>query len=907
MATFSEHLRGRSDDELVDLLLRRPDLAHPSPATLSSLAARATSRPSLERALTGMDAAVLQAVESVVALLDGTGPGSTVRARDVAAAVGATARADVAAVKAALATATALALLQPSGRATDPALRPAPGLPELLGSYPAGLAPAEIGAPSGLPAPRAAAAAAATAAAADPTEIAAALAATGPGGRAVLDALTWGPPVGVRPESGPATEAVADLVARGLLVRPDSRHVLLPRTVALALRDGRTHPGPARPPELDDGPRRDAALVEAEQAAAAERAVRLLATLVRAWERTPPPVLRAGGLGVRDLRRVAQALEVAEPEAALVVELAGVGGLVRDDGEESPTYSPTLVADEWGSLDLPHRWARLVAWWLGTTRAAWLVGSRDDRGAVRAALGVEVARPWAPRLRASVLGVLADAGEGAVLSAADVVAALTWRTPRAVPPVDAVAAVLREAGWLGLLGAGALAPAGRTLVAGAGARTGPGARTRAGHGPVAAGDHAGEHLDPDLDALAAALDRALPSAVDDLLLQADLTGIVPGRPSADLEALLDASAQVESRGGAVTVRFTPESVRGALDAGTTADSLLADLARHSRGGVPQPLEYLVRDAARRHGRLRGGSVSSYVRTEDPALLAGLAEDPRHAGLGLVRLAPTVLAAQAPLAELLAALRAHGLAPVAETPDGQVLHAAPTVRRVAAARRRGPEDPAGSRGRGPVLPVDRATALVGVLRRAEEARAASSARTAAATGTTAGTTTGAVLGRGTGTGGSSAPGGPAGAGAIAEGDVTPSTTGRADPRTGASSRAGGGSRTTTARAPGSGSGSERATTAGAPAGTADPGEALGLLREAAAEHTEVWLEVVGSRGSLERRRVRPVRVDGGRVRVVDTGRDAEIVVAAHRIASVAPIAPPGSRPAPPADRSAPHDA
>ncbi|RMI03338.1 hypothetical protein EBM89_19800, partial [Cellulomonas triticagri] len=87
------------------------------------------------------------------------------------------------------------------------------------------------------------------------------------------------------------------------------------------------------------------------------------------------------------------------------------------------------------------------------------------------------------------------------------------------------------------------------------------------------------------------------------------------------------------------------------------------------------------------------------------------------------------------------------------------------------------------------------------------------------------------------------------------------------------------RTAAARAVGSGPG---------PGGTADPAEALGLLREAAAGHTEVWLDVVGSRGSLERRRVRPLRVDGGRVRVVDTARDAEIVVAAHRVAAVTPV-------------------
>ncbi|QZN86118.1 helicase-associated domain-containing protein [Cellulomonas sp. C5510] len=774
MATFSEHLRGRSDDDLVRLLLRRPDLAHPSPATLASLAARATSRPSLERALAGVDAAVLQAVESVVVLLDRADPGAGVRARDVVAAVGGD-RATAPSVREALRDATDLALLHPvGGRTADPLLRPAPGVAELLGPGAAGRAAARGDDP-------------------DEAAVREALASAPAAGRTVLDALVWGPPVGVRPSAGPAADAVAELLRLGLLVRADDRHVLLPRSVALVLRDGRTHRAPATPPGDADLPHRDAALVEAEHAAAAERVVRLVAGLVRLWEQAPPPVLRAGGLGVRDLRRTAAALEVTEPEAAFVVELAGAGGLVRDDGEESPHWVPTTAADEWLARDLPGRWARLAAWWAATTRTPALVGTRDDRGGVRAALGPDGARPWAPRLRRQVLDVLEDAAPGAAPGPEQVRAVLAWRTPRAQPPTDAVGAVLREAGWLGVLGAGALPAAGRAL----------------------------RDEDP-LPGLARGLDAALPPAVDDLLLQADLTGIVPGRPSAALEALVDACARVESRGGAVTVRFTPESVRSALDAGRSADDLLGALATHARGRVPQPLEYLVRDAARRHGRLRAGAASSYVRAEDPALLAGLAEDPRHAALGLVRLAPTVLAAQAPVHELLAALRAHGLAPVAETPDGQVLHAAPTVRRVTAGRTRA-DEPA----RGGVPQAERAAALVGLLR-----RAGSEPRAAARPGTTPGAGPAASATAGTGAGG---PG-----------------------------RAG---------------------------GTADVAEALGLLREAAAGHTEVWLDVVGSRGALERRRVRPVRVDGGRVRVVDTTRDAEIVVAAHRVAAVTPVAVP----------------
>ena len=60
---------------------------------------------------------------------------------------------------------------------------------------------------------------------------------------------------------------------------------------------------------------------------------------------------------------------------------------------------------------------------------------------------------------------------------------------------------------------------------------------------------------------------------------------------------------------------------------------------------------------------------------------------------------------------------------------------------------------------------------------------------------------------------------------------------------------------------------------------------GILRKAAAEGREVWLEIVGPQGTPRLRRVRPLRVDAGRVRAVDTERDAELTVAVHRIAGV----------------------
>ena len=64
--SLADDLRGRSDEQLAALLLARPDLARPAPADLSALAARATTRTSIQRALDGLDLAHLHALEAVV-------------------------------------------------------------------------------------------------------------------------------------------------------------------------------------------------------------------------------------------------------------------------------------------------------------------------------------------------------------------------------------------------------------------------------------------------------------------------------------------------------------------------------------------------------------------------------------------------------------------------------------------------------------------------------------------------------------------------------------------------------------------------------------------------------------------------------------------------------------------------
>jgi hypothetical protein len=88
--------------------------------------------------------------------------------------------------------------------------------------------------------------------------------------------------------------------------------------------------------------------------------------------------------------------------------------------------------------------------------------------------------------------------------------------------------------------------------------------------------------------------------------------------------------------------------------------------------VPQPLTYLVEDVARRHGAVRVGAASAYLRSEDPAVLDEVMADRRNASLRLRRLAPTVLASPSDPAALLDQLRDNGLAPALESADGSIL-------------------------------------------------------------------------------------------------------------------------------------------------------------------------------------------------------------------------------------------
>lgn len=691
---LSKELEARSDDSLRALFAARPDLISPMAPDFAALAARASARVSVQRALERLNKPEMQVLETLH-LSTNADTGHSISAAGLKKVI---AGSTLSALDPILAKLQELALIH---RADPPAGSPATSsrqrfylpvgsLKDVIGIYPAGLGrsytelvrlqPAfaqrvvqlvaelhQSGAgihPASTPMDAALALQRWTS---TPENLRSILATAPERTVGLLDKFgSWA--MGAVPQAQRRASVTHEshdvgpidwLLARGLLVPLDAGHVELPHSVGLALRGGAIVDDFTLTPPAPELGHTSAALRRNAAMGAIAEILRLAGELLFAVREQPLATLRSGGVGVRELRRLAESIRMGVHETAVLLELCAMAGLLRLDVDSSTWVQPPSL--EWLTLPREEQWLWMVNAWLASERAPSLVGQpltgpsttahQGAAGTTINALSAEAQRPDAPVVRRRVLEILneltveaaAPDGKAPVLDARAVMQRAEWSQPRMSRRFSSlVRGILEEATLLGLMGSGALTQLGAAI-----------AEAR----PEQAMTILGEHL---------------PAAVNHILLQADLTAVAPGYLAPELSETLLLMADAEGQGPASIYRFSAVTIRRALDAGQDAESLLAFLREHSATDVPQPLAYLVQDTASRHGRLRIGTSASFIQSDDETAISDLLAEARTSVLSLVRIAPTVLTSSASPKETARVLRELGLSPAVQEAEPAVV-------------------------------------------------------------------------------------------------------------------------------------------------------------------------------------------------------------------------------------------
>ena len=597
MRSFSDYLRSVDDAALLDLFTARPDLVTPVPPDVASLAVRACSAPSLARAIDSLNQWQFQVLEATASLNEPFLEKSVVTLTDKEA-------------KGALEHLVRIGLVYPS----DDGLRLPTQLRDVIGTEPAGLGPASM-------------------AKLKLSELDDAPA----DAKKVLERLIWGPPRGSVGDIKNPGPGVNWLLEKKFLVPLDQRTVILPREVAITLRGGKIHKERfIKQPSLS-GAKRDERQINLAAIANVSTVLRWVEELLNFWADEPADALRAGGLGVRDLKIIATHLGVDESCTAFVTELAYLASLISIDADDR--ILPSNKFDIWLMQTPADRWQMLASQWLITSRVSGLVGRVEAKNV--AALGPELDRVNAARVRALTLELLRE-NQGIAPEWNSFKEVLSWRAPvrrNSSLQEELAEWTLREAEWLGITGQGALSKFGAQFLDG-----------------------------DDLSSI----NEDLPKTVDHILIQSDNTAIAPGPLEHEISQALAMMAEIESRGGATVYRFTESTIRRALDHGKTGDEIKTFLIKTSKTPMPQPLEYLIADVAKKHGKLRVGNTSSFIRCEDTALISQIMNDKKLEILALRRIAPEVVICDMDATDAMRVLRECGYLPAGESANGMIL-------------------------------------------------------------------------------------------------------------------------------------------------------------------------------------------------------------------------------------------
>ena len=318
--SYADYLRALDDAALISIFSYRPDLITPVPPDVASLAVRASSAPSLARAVDGLNKWQLQVLEACAVMNE------PFTEKEIAAVT----------EKSALFVLPGLIERALIYQDKD-GLRVPSTLREVLGNEIAGLGPASLGTLKLKKLDDAPAAA-----------------------KKVLDAMFWGPPRGAVTDVKKPSAGVQWLLDEKLLIAFNQQTVVMPREVAMYLRGNKVHREIENTQPPVSGSKRDKRNVQLAAIANITTFLRWTEEVLNFWAQEPATALRSGGLGVRDLKEPSLHLGVDESCTAFVAEVAYLSGLLTIDPDDK--ILPTHQFDIWLTQNASMRWQTCAHW-----------------------------------------------------------------------------------------------------------------------------------------------------------------------------------------------------------------------------------------------------------------------------------------------------------------------------------------------------------------------------------------------------------------------------------------------------------------------------------------------------------------------------------------------------------------
>ena len=633
--TFADDLRERSDEELTTLFTLRPDLLSPIPSDISAVAARALSIPSITRALDSLTKFELDIFFAASALDEPINPSQLISLTDKSS-------------QAVLEKIWSMALIYQDGtkyRIPIPVRTALPDEPHGLGPKAVIKSEYELLAKA-------------------PKE-----------SLAILDRLTWGTPRGQVSNIKSPGPALGWLIDNDFLAVIDSHTVALPRELSIHLRGNKIFKTLNNIPPIPSEKIENQVEIDNHAIANITDLLRWIEELAQAWADDAPHHLKTGGVGIRDIKNTAEHLGISEFLLSFLAEISFQSDLigVSSAGE----ILPTQKFDLWSTFDPEEKWSLLVNAWVRSVRAIGLIGKSESR--MVAPLSSDLDRPQLSSIRKMLFEMLLTYSD-LKWSAEEILQHMEWSAPRKYSS-EFIEWTLREMEIFGITGGGQLSSFGRTYLQ----QLLPEVSSpveQSTKKPVkkkAAASTAKEKA-KDKKSTELGINQAFPEPVDYILLQSDNSAIAPGPLTRELSDLLGIVADIESRGGATVFRFNEQSIRRALDHGKSGDEILEFLSKRSKTPLPQPLEYLIKDTSKRHGKIRVGTAHTYIRSEDEATMNEILHNKNLLFLQCQKIAPTVLITQIEPDEVMNALRENNYLPARENQSG-LLVSSPRSRRL----------------------------------------------------------------------------------------------------------------------------------------------------------------------------------------------------------------------------------